>query len=66
MITESDIEIIRWEIGKEYHYPNDNKIFKLKKVSDGIQPNFYFECGHWCTFNVFIDLLPVKKQLKLF
>lgn len=62
----AEIEIVRWEIGKEYHYPNNDKVFKLAKVSDGFNPNFYFECGHCCTFYVFKDLLPVKKQLKLF
>lgn len=51
-------------IGMEFTYPRCRKRFKLKEISEtGI---YYFECGHWCTDNVFKDLKMVKSQLQLF
>ena len=57
---------------KFFKYPNDNKIFELKKIKGFI---YYFKCGHWCTDTVFNDLIDIEtglaewqkpKQLKLF
>ena len=42
---------------KKYKYPNSNKIFTLIKIVGCI---YYFKCGHWCTDNVFQDLINVK------
>lgn len=59
-------------IGALYRYPetnaNSNNTYKLTDYfpKRGI---FLFECGHWCTDNVFIDLKIVHdktdKQLTL-
>lgn len=50
-------------IGTRFKYPNSNKWFKLVKIKGFV---YYFECGHWCTDNVFVDLIPEKPiQLKL-
>jgi hypothetical protein len=46
-------------IGAKYKYYNSDKIFILKEIRDYI---YVFECGHWCTDNVFPDLI----QLTLF
>lgn len=53
-------------IGFQYYYPSDpnRKIFVVKVVR---KFTIHFECGHWCTDNVFRDLKCVKgDQLKLF
>lgn len=58
-------------IGENYKYPNSRNLLKLIKV---IGLKYLFECGHWCTDNVFIDLIRVsngvqvcnEKQLQLF
>jgi hypothetical protein len=49
-------------IGNKYKYPNGNRIFKLveKRLC-----TYHFECGHWVTDNVFVDLISVNQQLKL-
>lgn len=44
-------------IGKKYKYYNSDKIFTLIKTNGFI---YYFECGHWCTDNVFIDLIDLQ------
>lgn len=44
-------------IGEKYQYAPNGTVFKLKKVVGFI---FYFKCGHWCTDNVFEDLIRVK------
>jgi len=46
-------------IGKKYKYYNSDKIFTLIKTNGFI---YYFECGHWCTDNVFIDLYNIKMK----
>ena len=48
---------INYYIGEEYKYYNSNKTFTLKTVQGY---KFIFECGHWCTDNVFIDLIRIK------
>lgn len=58
-------------IGEYYRYPNRKKKFKLVRTNTY---NYYFECGHWCTDSVFMDLIRVKtgipnwhdSQLELF
>ncbi len=55
---------------KKYKYPNSDKVFILKKIKGFI---YHFACGHWCTDNVFEDLIDIEtgianwknKQLKL-
>jgi hypothetical protein len=47
-----------------YRYANGKQLFKLKSISDN-GSIYYFECGHWCTDNVFIDLIPTNNQLEL-
>ena len=63
---------IKYNIGETYKYANYHETFILKNVST--TGNAYFECGHWCTDNVFVDLINVNqnrrvgrapKQLKL-
>jgi len=51
--------------GQKYVYPNSNTIFVVKEVR---QHSVVFECGHWCTDNVFVDLISVTSsyQLSLF
>jgi len=46
---------MNYVIGRPYKYPNSNKHFILKSVSEN-GFIFYFECGHWCTDSVFADL----------
>jgi hypothetical protein len=63
--------ILNYTIGAKYKYPNCNKVFVLKEVREFV---FIFECGHWCTDNVFEDLINIEtgvpvyndNQLKLF
>lgn len=47
-------------MGKEnkYKYPNSDKIFVLDHI--GKNGNAYFKCGHWCTDNVFEDLIDLS------
>lgn len=45
------------KLNKVYRYPNSDKLFVLKNTNGMI---FNFQCGHWCTDNVFIDLIDVK------
>jgi hypothetical protein len=44
-------------IGREYKYPNGKRIFTLTETNGYI---YRFACGHWCTDNVFADLIDVK------
>lgn len=52
-----------------YIYPNGTKKYRLVRVTGFI---YSFSCGHWCTDNVFADLISVKtgianyKQTTLF
>ena len=50
---------MNYYIGEKYKYPNSRKIFILKYVTNNM---FYFECGHWCTDNVFLDLIRLKTK----
>lgn len=57
--------MIKYFIGEYYRYPRLRKRFKLIRVSDNGFV-FYFECGHWCTDSVFIDLIRVKTNKQVF
>lgn len=48
---------MKYFIGEIYHYPKSKQMLKLISVEGFI---FRFECGHWCTDNVFEDLIRVK------
>lgn len=52
-------------VGEKYFYRGDSKkqIFILKEHTEYV---FRFECGHWCTDNVFYNSIePLTKQLPL-
>jgi hypothetical protein len=52
-------------IGNSYIYPRDKKVFVLKSINEN--GTHFFECGHWCTDNVFQDLKCINaKQTTLF
>ena len=44
-------------LGGIYHYPADNKKFTVKEIR---KFTVIFECGHWCTDNVFKDLILIN------
>jgi hypothetical protein len=48
---------IKYFIGEYYRYPKSRQQYKLISVNDW---RFNFECGHWCTDNVFLDLIRIK------
>lgn len=56
---------MNYSIGNVYKYPSSKKKFKLVETNGFV---FHFECGHWCTDNVFMDLICITpaKQLTLF
>ena len=58
-------EEIKYFIGEYYYYPQDSKkkLFKLIETNGFV---FHFECGHWCTDNVFIDLISVKTGIQVY
>ena len=45
----------------EYKYPGSSQVFILSHF--GNNGNAYFKCGHWCTDNVFEDLINIKTGL---
>jgi hypothetical protein len=50
--------MIPYFLGETYKYSADTtRHYKLIKVM-GFR--YVFECGHWCTDNVFCDLIRVK------
>jgi hypothetical protein len=55
------MENCNYEIGQEYRYPLGRRKFKLKETNGFV---FLFECGHWCTDNVFVDLINVKTKIQ--
>lgn len=57
--------MINYRIGEKYIYPNDKtkQKFKLTEVSGFI---FRFACGHWCTDNVFVDLIRCKTNIQVY
>lgn len=46
-----------YHIGEWYKYPESTQQFKLVEVR---KFTFVFECGHWCTDTVFMDMIRVK------
>lgn len=54
---------INYRIGEYYTYPNNNDKLKLIEKRNFI---FIFECGHWCTDNVFIDLIRCKTNIQVY
>jgi len=48
------------ELGK-YKYPVSTQVFILSHF--GKNGSAYFKCGHWCTDNVFEDLINIKTGL---
>jgi hypothetical protein len=44
----------------KYRYPNSKKVYTLVSISGCI---YRFKCGHWCTDNVFQDLINIKTGL---
>jgi formylmethanofuran dehydrogenase subunit E-like metal-binding protein len=54
---------IPYHIGRQYKYPNSPNVFTLKAVRGYI---FKFECGHWCTDNVFIDLIDITTGKQIY
>jgi len=57
------VTVLKYEIGAEYRYPRGKRRFKLKEVV-GIK--FIFECGHWCTDCVFMDLINVSTGVQVY
>jgi len=58
----------RYRIGAKYRYPDQRRFFKLKDVKKNILGDpivFYFECGHWCTDLIFIDLIESGKKYQV-
>lgn len=47
-------------IGNKYRYPDDTQIFVVKSFNGF---SYKFECGHWCTDNVFKDLINTSDQI---
>ena len=54
---------MNYYIGEYYSYPKSKKRFKLTEKNGYI---FLFDCGHWCTDNVFIDLIRVKTGIQVY
>lgn len=52
-------------IGEYYKYTNSKQLFKLQSLSDN-GFIFYFECGHWCTDSVFMDLIRIKTNIQVY
>lgn len=59
MISDSII----YRINEFYKYPNKKKKYKLKEVDGCV---FKFHCSHWCTDNVFIDLIRCSTGTHVF
>lgn len=55
---------IPYRIGAKYKYPNSTQVFTLVEV----RPKwvFRFECGHWCTDSVFVDLFDIEKRRQVY
>jgi len=49
---------------KKYKYPNNETVFELDLI--GSNGNAYFKCGHWCTDNVFEDLIDLQTGIPNF
>lgn len=54
---------MKWFIGEYYKHIGQDQQFKLTETNGVI---FRFECGHWCTDNVFEDMVRVRTGLQVF
>lgn len=54
---------MKYFIGEHYRYANGRQKFRLKSVNGFV---FRFECGHWCTDNVFMDLIRMKTNTQVY
>ena len=54
---------LSYKIGRYYRYPNCDQKFKLKSANSFI---FKFKCGHWCTDNVFMDLIDCATGIQVY
>lgn len=50
------------EIGGSYRYPGSGRKFVLKEIRPF---SYVFECGHWCTDNVFVDMIRIPCETTL-
>ena len=55
--------MINYRLNENYKYINSPKLFMLKEVTGY---RFNFECGHWCTDSVFVDLVRVKTNIQVY
>jgi len=53
---------MNYYIGEYYRYPNQKTRFKLIRATEWV---YYFECGHWCTDSVFMDLIRCKTNIQV-
>lgn len=53
---------LNFSIGHVYQYPGVKGDFLLIEKRHF---TFHFSCGHWCTDNVFIDLIDKTKGIKV-
>lgn len=49
-------------IGGSYRYPGSGRKFVLKEIRPFSN---VFECGHWCTDNVFADLARIRTSTEI-
>lgn len=54
---------INFRIGDYYKYPGSEDQFKLIAKRNFV---FLFECGHWCTDSVFVDLIRCKTNIQVY
>lgn len=50
-------------LNEYYRYPCSREKFKLIEVNGWV---YHFEGGHWCTDNVFMDLIRVKTGVQVY
>ncbi|WP_027380805.1 hypothetical protein [Chryseobacterium daeguense] len=56
---------ICYKIGEKYQYPNDPCEIKYKLLGRRNYV-FVFDGGHWCTDNVFLDLIRCKTGVQVY
>ncbi len=49
-------------VGRSYRYPGQNTVYTVLGISAGT--TIRFKCGHWCTDNVFLDLIDVETRIQ--
>lgn len=54
---------VQYVIGREYNYQASKTKFKLAHVG---LCKFVFECGHWCTDTVFLDLIDCTTGIQVY